>query len=190
MVFIVLDGLDASGKSTQARRLRESLTKRGKSVYVRIHPSDDNWAGVRTKRFLLSKGRSAHFASAIFYVLDVMRSTVLCPWGLHDYVVFVRYLMGTAYLPSPLYKIAYHFFATIIPRPRHKFFLNVDPEEAYRRIVESRSELEMFESLELLRKVRNRALSLARMDGWTIVDANRSEEDVETQIQMCLHREG
>jgi thymidylate kinase len=48
----------------------------------------------------------------------------------------------------------------------------------------------MFESLELLRKVRDRALSLARMDGWTIVDANRSEEDVETQIQMCLHREG
>ena len=188
MVFVVIDGLDASGKSTQAERLRDYLERLGKSVYVRIHPSDDSWAGVGTRRFLLSEGRGAHFAAAILYVLDVMRSTIRCPWWLYDYVVFVRYLMGTAYLPPPLHRIAYHFFAALLPRPGFRFFLDVEPEEAHRRIVESRSQLEMFESLEQLREVRWKALSLALMNGWTIIDANRSEEEVEAQIWERLQR--
>jgi dTMP kinase len=187
LVFVVLDGLDASGKSTQAGRLRRRLAGRGKTVYVRIHPSVDCWAGVRTRRFLQSEGRSAHFASAIFYILDVLRSVVRCPWWLYDYVVFVRYLMGTAYLPDPLNRIAYSFFAAILPRPRYKLFLDVDPEEAHRRIVENRSEREMFESLEQLRKVGGRALSLARVFGWTIIDANKPEDEVERQIHSALH---
>jgi dTMP kinase len=187
MVFVVIDGLDASGKSTQARRLRDALKKRGKSVYLRVHPSDDGWAGVWTRRFLLSEGRGAHFASAFLYVLDIVQSAIRCPWRLYDYIVFVRYLMGTAYLPPPMHRIAYHFFAVLLPRPGFRIFLDVDPEEAHRRIVESRREREMFESLEQLREVRGKALSLALMNGWTIVDANRSEEEVEAQIWESLH---
>ena len=186
MVFVVLDGLDASGKSTQADRLRRRLSGRGKTVYVRIHPSEDCWAGVMTRRFLQSEGRSAHFASAIFYILDIFRSVVRCSWWLYDYVVFVRYLMGTAYLPEPLNRIAYNFFAAILPRSRHKLFLDVEPEEAHRRIIENRSKREMFESLEQLRKVGTRALSLAQVFGWTIIDANRPEEEVERQILLAL----
>ncbi len=183
MVFIVLDGLDASGKSTQALRLRAFLAGQGRSVYMRIHPSGDSWAGALTRRFLQSEGRSAHFASAIFYILDVVGSIIRTPWRLYDYVVFVRYLMGTAYLPPPLNRVAYVFFATILPRPRFKFFLDVEPEEARRRIVEGRSELEMFESLEQLRKIGGRALSLARGFRWTIIDGNSPEDDVEVRIR-------
>jgi len=183
VVFVVLDGLDASGKNTQALRLRDFLTRRGESVYVRIHPSDDNWAGVQARRFLLSEGRSVHFASAIFYIVDIIRSILRCPWWLYDYVVFVRYLMGTAYLPSPLHRILYHFFAAILPRPGYKFYLDVDPEEAHRRILEDRSELEMFESLEQLRMVGVKALYLARMNGWAIIDGNGSRDDVEGRIR-------
>ena len=186
MVFVVLDGLDASGKSTQAGKLRRHLAGRGKTVYVRIHPSDDCWAGVMTRRFLQSEGRGAHFASAIFYIIDVLRSVVRCPWWLYDYVVFVRYLMGTAYLPDPLNRIAYSFFAAILPRPIHKFFLDVEPQEARRRIVENRSDKEMFESLEQLKKVGGKALSLAQAFGWTIIDANRLEDEVERQILLAL----
>jgi len=182
MVFVVIDGLDASGKSTQAQRLRDVLTKQGKSVYVRVHPSDDCWAGVGTRRFLLMEGRGAHFAAAILYVLDVVRSTIRCPWWLYDYVVFVRYLMGTAYLPPPLHRIAYHFFAALLPSPGFRFFLDVEPEEAHRRIVEIRSQMEMFESLEQLGRVKDKALSLARTGSWIIIDANQPEEIVEAQI--------
>lgn len=186
MVFIVIDGLDASGKSTQALRLYRFLHRRGKSALLRIHPSNDNPFGLRARRFLYSRGRSAHFAAAFFYMLDVIRSILLFSWRRYAYIIFVRYLMGAAYLPAPLHRLAYHFFAFIVPTPKFMFFLDVTPEEAYRRIVQTRIRLEMFESLEELKKVRSKALSLALIDRWIIVDANRTIETIEREIRKKL----
>ena len=42
--------------------------------------------------------------------------------------------MGAAYLPSPIDKVAYLFFATVVPKSDRMLFLDVSPEEAYRRI--------------------------------------------------------
>ena len=185
-MFVVIEGLDASGKTTQAERLRDGLRRRGLTVFTRFHPSSDCWAGRGARRFLLAEGKSAHFCSAVFYIADVLRSVLLTPWRLYDYVVYVRYLMGTAYLPPPLHIIAHHFFSALLPRPRRTFFLRVDPEEAYRRIKRSRREQEMFESLDQLERINVRASSLARANGWIVIDANRPEEEVEEQIRAGL----
>jgi len=115
---------------------------------------------VKARQFLILKGRSAHFAASLFYLLDVIRSILLYSWRRYDYVIFVRYLLGTAYLPSPMHKIAYQFFASTVPTPELMFFLDVKPEEAYRRILQMRNKLEMFESMEELQRVRCKALSL------------------------------
>lgn len=186
MVFIVIDGLDASGKSTQALRLCNFLKTKRKTVYLRIHPSKDNFLGVKAKQFLYLKGKSAHLASALFYMLDVIRSILLYSWRKYDYIIFVRYLMGTAYLPSPLDRIAYHFFACIVPTSNFMFFLDVHPEEADRRIRQARSKMEMFESLEELKRVRHKALSLASTDKWRILNANKPMEDIEKEITKTL----
>lgn len=184
MVFIVIDGLDASGKSTQALILYRFLKSRGKSILLRIHPSNDNPFGSNARRFLYA--RSAHFAAPLFYLLDVIRSILLFSWRRYDYIIFVRYLMGAAYLPAPLYRLAYHFFAITVPTPEFMFFLDVKPEEAYRRIIRTRRRLEMFESLEELRKVRLKALYLALIDKWIIIDANKPIETIELEIRKKL----
>lgn len=183
---MVIDGLDASGKSTQAARLCNFLKTRRKTVYLRIHPSKDNFLGVKAKQFLYLKGKGAHLASALFYMLDVIRSILLFSWRKYDYIIFVRYLMGTAYLPSPLDMIAYNFFACIVPTSDLMFFLDVPPKEAERRIRQTRSETEMFESLEELKRIRRKALCLASADKWRILDANRPAEDVERDITKVL----
>lgn len=183
LVFIVIDGLDASGKSTQALKLYNFLKNHGKTVYLRFHPSADNFFGVKAKWFLYLKGKGAHFAAAFFYMLDVIRSILLYSWRRYDYVIFVRYLMGTAYLPSPLHKIAYHFFASIVPTSNLMFFLDVSPEEAYRRIQQERKRREMFESLDELKRIRRKALSLASIGKWTIVNANKLIKDIEKEIK-------
>ena len=90
--------------------------------------------------------------------------------------------MGTAYLPSPLSRIAYKFFEAILPKPSYKIYLHVRPIEAYRRIRENRREKEMFESLSQLRKVGRRALEMAVLYDWIIVDAGMSEDAVETAV--------
>lgn len=184
-VLVVIDGLDASGKSTQALRLCNFLRNRGRSVCLRLHPSNDNCFGLQTRKFLYSKGRSAHLAAALFYMLDVFRSILLYSWRKCDYVIFVRYLMGTSYLPSPLFAVAYDFFASIVPVPDFMFFLDVTPKEAYRRI-QTRKKQEMFENLEELEQVRRRALSLTLRGKWTIINADKPIDDIEEEILKSL----
>jgi dTMP kinase len=187
MVLVVIDGLDASGKSTQANALCDFLRgKRGKTVLVRFHPSSDSFFGARANRFLYESGKNAHFAAAFFYMFDVIRSILLYSWRKHDYVIFVRYLMGTAYLPSPLHSASYRFFAAVVPTSEFMFFLDVAPEEAFRRIQETRARREMFESLDELRRTRLKALTLASMGGWKIVDANETAEKVGQIIIQIL----
>lgn len=162
LVFIIIDGLDASGKNTQAIRLSDFLRNHGKTVFLRFHPSNDSFFGIKTKQFLYSTGKKAHFAAAFFFLIDVVRSILLYAWREYDHIIFVRYLMGTAYLPSPEYKIAYRFFAALVPTSRFMFFLDVRPEEASRRICLARRNLEMFENpsrLEQTRRARIETLS-------------------------------
>ena len=166
MMLVVIDGLDASGKSTQGFSLSRNLQNEGKTVFLRIHPSEDNFFGEKARQFLYQKGKSAHFASAFFYMLDVIRSILIYSWREYDYIIFVRYLMGTAYLPSPLHGVAYHFFAKTVPTSKYMFFLDVRPEEAEKRIQQTRKRFEMFESLEQLRGVRQKALALASLGKW------------------------
>ncbi|HEX9262370.1 MAG TPA: thymidylate kinase [Candidatus Bathyarchaeia archaeon] len=185
--LIVIDGLDASGKTTQAYRLASFLKSQGKSVCLRVHPSEDNLVGIHAKRFLQAKGKNAHFASAFFYMLDVIHSILLYSWRGEDHIIFVRYLLGTAYLPSPLDRIAYYFFATIVPKPEKTFFIDIKPEVAYNRIVKrTRDKVEMFEKPEALTKIRKKGLALASLGKWLIIDGTRNPAEIESNVRSVL----
>jgi len=157
-----------------------------KTVLLRVHPETDNWFGREARTFLYSKGKSAHFASALFYMADVIRSILLFSWRRLDFVIFVRYLMGTAYLPSPLDVFAYNFFSSVVPKSDSMFFLDVSPAVAAARIARDRRQIEMFESLGDLERVRAKALSLTRFDKWTIVDSNKPVAEIALELKTNL----
>jgi dTMP kinase len=186
LTLIIIDGLDGSGKSTQAQFLLKHLENGGKTVCLRVHPEKDNFFGVKARQFLYSSGKSAHFAAALFYMIDVIRSILLYSWRKVDYIIFVRYLMGTAYLPAPLHKITYHFFAFAVPHSEIMIFLDVSPEEAVSRIAKSRVEREMFEDFDALSEVRAKALSLAFSDKWIIVNSDKPAIEVAAAIKKIV----
>lgn len=186
MPLIIIDGLDGSGKSTQAKLICKELRKQHKTFCVRVHPEADNLFGKKAREYLLLKGKNAHFASAVFYMFDVIRSVALYSWRRVDYVMFVRYFMGTAYLPSPLHIFTYNFFSSVLPKSDNMIFLDIAPEEAASRIRENRKELEMFESLASLRKIRAKALSLTRFDSWVIVDSGKPIAQVASALKKEL----
>ena len=167
----------------------QELKKMDKTVCLRIHPEVDNWFGVKARAYLYSKGTSAHFASALFYMADVIRSILLYSWRQVDFIIFVRYLMGTAYLPSPLDTVAYNFFSSLVPKSNNMFFLDVNPQEAADRIAKNRKRTEMFESLNALKKVRAKALSLTCFDKWVIVDSNKPVAEVASVLRIRLFGE-
>lgn len=180
--LIVIDGLDASGKSTQAEMLAEYIKASGKKCIVRSHPGDDNFFGVKGREYLFRKGKTAHLAASIFYLADVIRSITLYYGKDVDYIIFVRYLMGTAYLPAPLHKYTYNFFSHIVPTKGDLIFIEISPDEAYRRITENRVKTERFETIDELSKTSEKAITLASDGKWKIIDGNRSISEVHEEI--------
>jgi dTMP kinase len=185
-MLVIIDGLDGSGKSTQANLLLKSIQLMNKTVYLRIHPENDNWFGKKARAFLLCKGKSAHFASALFYMIDVIHSILFYSWRTTDFVDFVRYLMGTAYLPRPVDIVGYLFFSSFVPKTRYMFFLDVDPTEASIRIRKNRKEIEVFENVSSLKITRDKALYLTRFDDWVIIDSNKSPDLVASKLRRYL----
>jgi thymidylate kinase len=94
--------------------------------------------------------------------------------------------MGTAYLPAPLHTVAYNFFSSVLPKSQHMIFLDVKPDVAAARINANRKELEMFESLASLKKVRKKALSLTRFDSWVIIDSSKPLTQVAYELKKKL----
>ena len=185
-MFIVFDGLDGSGKSTQAMLLCNYFEEEGKSYVLRAHPSNDNFFGRKGKECLFLEGRSAMISASLFYLLDVIRSVILYYWRPVDYVVFVRYLMGTAYLPKSLYMLGYLFFLRVVPRSPYMFFINTSPNEAHKRIELNREHKETFESLEKLQKVYKKITSLASRAEWIIIDGDRTSHVIQRDVRIIL----
>ncbi len=181
-MFIVFDGLDGSGKSTQAKLLCRHLKKICKTYVFRSHPSGDNFFGRMSRRQLLLDGSKARISASLFYLLDVLYSVTLYYWRRVDYIIFVRYLMGTAYLPDSLFKLGYLFFLRVVPRSPCMFFINTSPREAYSRIEKSRSKKEMFESLERLEKVHSKLVQLAARPEWVVIDGNQPSQGIHRAV--------
>lgn len=182
MRFIVVDGLDGSGKDTHAKLIAEKYLSNDESVIIRFHPSEDNSYGIKAKKALLGHGKLDHIMASIYYALDVMRSVRMYKESA-DTVIMVRYLMGVAYLPMPLAMLLYKFFITFLPTSDYMFFLDVEPETLMKRLT-NRSEKEMFENPRDLIKVRRKALKLTY--GWHIINNGQSIEDSQKEIAEIL----
>lgn len=182
MRFIVVDGLDGSGKDTHAKLIAKKYISKEESVIIRTHPSEDNSYGRKAKKALLGHGKLNHIMASVYYAMDVIRSVRMYRESA-DTVIMVRYLMGVAYLPMPIAKLLYKFFTSILPTSDYMFFLDVEPEILMKRL-STRSEKEMFENPRDLMKVRSKALKLT--DGWHIINNGHSIRESQKEISDIL----
>ena len=183
--WIVVDGLDGSGKSTIARWIREHYEARGDIVHVQVHPSD-RWAGRLSRRALQERGPVMFVISTAFYILDIFISVskLRTEFRAYDDVVFVRYLMGTAYLPRRFAKQGYDLFAKVLPVPERLLLVDISPENALRRMAIRDDREEMFENLPSLTECREKVLMLS--DGWSVLDNNGDEADTRKRLRGQL----
>lgn len=184
MRFIIIDGLDGSGKDTHANLVREKYLSKGENIILRTHPSNDNIYGVRAKNALLKQGKINHILASVYYALDVIRS-VRIYYGKGESIIMVRYLMGVAYLPFPIARLLYSFFSMVLPTSDYMFFLDVEPDELLKRLLK-RNEHEMFENLNDLIKVRGKGLELAK--DWDIINTGNSIEQAQIEINKILDK--
>lgn len=187
MKFIVIDGLDGSGKDTQVSLLADMYKKEGKNVVVRSHPSKDNCFGRKSKEALLKTGKLNHIKATVFFGLDVIRSVIKYYYGSNDIdvLIFSRYIMAVVYLPNVINIIIYKIVAFILPTPKSMFFLDVSPEESLKRIHSRSEDLEMFESYDELQKARDKSKKVSK--DWWVIPADSSINEISNKIKnKCL----
>jgi dTMP kinase len=186
MRLIIVDGLDGVGKDTHAKLIKDRYEEMGEKVVLRSHPESDNFFGKKAKKALFGKGKIDKLKASVFYMVDVLRS-IKKYYGKKEYdtLIMVRYLMGTAYLPQRLAKIAYDLFENFVPTSDYMFFLDASPTKLLKRF-EERDELEMFETLDELVKVRKKALLLA--ESWNIIDTTGTVEATFSHIKNVLEK--
>ena len=184
--FIVIDGLDGSGKDTQVRLLAEMYEKQGRSVTVRSHPCCDNRYGRKSKQALLKTGKINHIKATIYFGLDAIRSVVKYTHDDNvDVLIFSRYILAVMYLPDVINTIVYKIVVFVLPTSDCMFFLDVSPEESLRRMDSRDDETEMFENIDSLRE--NRLRSQKFTYNWNVIPGDDSAEVIsEKIISKCL----
>lgn len=176
----MVDGLDGSGKSTVASWIKEYYEAQGDTVHIQVHPSD-RLAGRLSRRALQDRGPLMFAVSTVFYVLDILVSVakMRTEFSRYDDLVFVRYLMGTAYLPKRFARQGYYVCTKVLPVPKRLLLVDIDPENALRRMARRNDQEEMFENLPSLKECREKILMLS--DDWRVLD-NNSDEAVTRKV--------
>ncbi|WP_243027510.1 dTMP kinase [Thermus albus] len=192
--FLTLEGLDGSGKTTQARLLAQFLE--GKGIGVRL--THEPGGGLKGVRDLLLKGKTlSPEAEYLLFSADRaehVRKVILPALEEGHWVISDRYLdsslayqgYGRGLSLSWLLEVAKE--VTLGLKPHLTLLLDLPPEEALRRVT-APDRLEG-EGLDFFRRVRQGYLELAQAEPerFLIVDAARPVEEVGAAIRSGIQR--
>lgn len=185
-LFIVIEGIDGTGKSTQARRLGEWFVQQGREVVLSREPTDGPWG--KKLRDSAATGRlSAH--DELEYFLNDRREHVenlIHPaLAAGKVVILDRYYFSTmAYQGARGFDVAEirkrnEAFA---PRPDLLLILDLDVESAHARIGVRGDCTNEFEKHENLTRCREIFLSLRKEPFARIIPSSGSLDDVAAKI--------
>ena len=193
--FIVIEGLDGSGKGTQITRLAEALTKRGIKVHLTCEPTQyatgglvrDALAGL-TKRTpaelagLFLADRIAHNENPVDGIKALLERgiTVICDRYYYSSLAYQGMDISLDWL------LAANIGCPVIQKPDICIFLDVPTEEADRRISAGRASREIYETVDAIERVRCKYFEvfdiLRPRHNVKIINAARSPEEVSSDV--------
>lgn len=194
-LFIALEGIDGSGKSTQMQLLKENLEKAGHKVYLTCEPTDGPM-GKMIRNIFTQKLDTDHRVIAGLFVADRLEHILDKTNGLlkkleEGYTVITdRYLFSSyAYQGAHMsldWVIAANSQSAELLRPDLNVYIDISPEVSMERITKNRTRTELFETHENLRKVKDTYLlafkKLKDEENVFTVKGDQSPEAVAEQI--------
>ena len=185
--LIAFEGLDQSGKQTQAERLRDRLVSSGRSVRLLSFPDYHTAIGAEIARAL--RGERAYRADVmqLLYVANryEWRDEILRLKEAGDILLCDRYVASSvAY--GEAQGLDVHWLTELqkyLPQPDITFLLDIPPEVSAGRKTADRDAFER--DLSLLARVRESYLRQAQI-GWVRIDATRDRDAVASQIESVL----
>ncbi len=192
---IVLEGIDGSGKSTQAQMLYQRFCHENQDTILTCEPSNGP-VGKLIRQILTGNQQLDQRAIANLFAADRtdhlmnekngMRhlvdqgKTVIC-----DRYYFSSYAYHSQYMDMDWVFSINQYNAQIL-KPDLTFFIDVPPKTCVERIKTSRESLDIYETIEILTKVRDQYLTaFQRLDATEniiIMDGDTSPEEISQQI--------
>jgi len=191
-LFIVIEGIDGTGKSTQARRLSEWFIQQGREVVLSREPTDGPWG--KKLRESAATGRLSARDELEYFLNDRrehVENLIHPALAAGKVVILDRY-----YFSTMAYQGARGFDVSDIrtrneafaPRPDLLLILDLDVESAHTRIGVRGDSTNEFEKHETLTRCREIFLSLRDEPFARIIHSSGSLEDVAARILVEVRK--
>lgn len=198
--FIVFEGTDGSGKSTQIKLLSKYLSGRGVNVFITCEPTDSPF-GAQLRSCLSGRiETNEHTIAALFaadrldhifnHVNGIRRkldegATVLC-----DRYYFSSFAYNGGFV-SPEWVVALNTPAMNSLKADLTVFIDLPPEESMKR-VSRRGETDRYETLERQKIIRERYLKVFREYGAgeniAVVRSRENKEETQSEIRSLANK--
>jgi dTMP kinase len=189
-LLIAFEGLDQSGKQTQAERLREGLVAEQRLVRLLSFPAYETAIGAEIERALRGLHEYSSEVMQLLYVANRYehKSLIETEKARGTILVCDRYLASSvAYGEAQgldaqwLIDLQSH-----LPQPDLTFLLDIAPDVSARRKAHDRDRYER--DLALLGRVRESYLRQARRYEWRVLDASRDRDLVAIDVATAVRR--
>ena len=193
-MFMVFEGIDGSGLTTQSKILKEYLEEKGKKVFLTKEPTDSH-IGKTIRKILKGLYKTDQEALALLFAVDRSMHMDIIKRELEDsFVICDRYYFSN--FAYQMLSIDLNYLIRINSRflkPDLTIFLDVPSEVCKKRIDENREHIEIFENQETLERIRKNYLKIIKLfkkKGYNIVeiDGNRSIEETHADIVKCVEK--
>lgn len=182
--FICIEGLDASGKTTQAHRLVRNLRQRGFEAVYTTEPSSGEIGRFIRARILQRKKRVPSVVEAILFAvdrIDHVERRIKPALQKGKVVVCDRYMFSSmAYQGAEGLNIEWieEINGSALP-PDIAIYLDAPPEVVLKRMKRKRS---VMERLQVQRRVREVYMKLVESRRLMPIDGNRPADEVSKDI--------
>jgi dTMP kinase len=191
-IFIVFEGLDGAGLSTQAALLAEYLRDTNREVMLTKEPTASP-IGKLIKSALRRNHDFSLFALQLLFAADRaehLEHEIEPALRAHKIVISDRYILSSLAFGSVDNDI--EFLKQInsqFRKPDLSFIIDTPPRVCLDRIIRNRDNIELFEEEKRLEKVREQYLALkGYFDNTFILAGDRAKEEVSQEIQELAKR--
>ncbi|MBX5326687.1 MAG: dTMP kinase [Candidatus Bathyarchaeia archaeon] len=183
-VFICIEGLDASGKTTQSKLLVKNLRKRGFNAVYTTEPSKGQVGRLIRRHVLYGKNRSSAVLEALLFAADRISHIENEVKPLLDegkIVVSDRYLYSSlAYQGATGLELKWiEEINRWAKKPDLAIYIDIPPEIVLRRLKRKKS---VMENLKNQKNVREIYLKLVKTGVLKLVEGNKPKKAVAKEI--------
>jgi len=194
-LFIALEGIDGSGKSTQLKLLKEKFEQAGHKVYTTCEPTDGP-IGKIIRDIFTHKMEADHRTIAALFVADRLDHILNNTNGIlklledgytviSDRYYFSSYAYQSAHVDLDWVIQANSLSAGLL-RPDLNVYIDITPEQSIERIKNGRTTTELYETLENLQNVHHKYFEVMELlkdeEQVFITNGNRTPELISADI--------